>query len=45
MIAPAIVTIAIDFNVSIQKIVLLFGYQTLVIGGTGFMVKHFDLLI
>jgi len=45
MIVPAIVTIADDFNVSIQKIALLFGYQTLVIGGTGFMVKHFDLLI
>ena len=39
MIVPAIVTIADDFNVSIQKIALLFGYQTLVIGGTGYVAK------
>jgi hypothetical protein len=36
MTAPAIVTIAVDFDVTIQKIALVTGYQLLVTGAMGY---------
>jgi hypothetical protein len=37
MLAPGIVTIAIELNVPIRKVTLLTGYQLLVVGCTGYI--------